>query len=289
MSAHDSRSKQFPYLLLEAPAELEALLTALVWDCPILGVEESAAGPGGLRLKVFFDSREAADGCRAKLAAELPAASLVESGEVRIEDWIDLLHGGFEPVAVGPFLIVPAGPPPPPSRGARLLRINPGLGFGTGTHPTTRLTFELLCELAAPGISVLDVGTGSGILAVAAAMLGAGEIVGIDTDADAVDNARQNTRLNGVEERVELHTGSIEAVAGRRFDLVLVNILAPTLINLFGSGLADLVAPGGDIVLSGFAPADEFKLLACTRDRGLGKVGLRSAGEWAALHLERDN
>lgn len=288
MSAESSRAKQFPYILLEVPPELEAPLTALVWESPILGVEESGED-GSIRLKVFFESPEAAAECRSRIAAELPGVSLSEAGEVRIDDWISLLHGGFEPVAVGPFLVVPAGPPPPPTKGSRLLRINPGLGFGTGTHSTTRLTFELLCELARPGISVLDLGTGSGILAVGAAMIGAGRVLGLDTDADAVDNARQNLRLNGVEGLVELREGSIEAAAGMRFDLVLANILAPTLVKLFASGLADLVAPGGDIVLSGFAPADEIKLLACTRDRGLRKIELRSEGEWAALHLRRDN
>jgi len=221
MAIKDDRAREFPHITVEVSSEKCELLLAEIWDSDTLGIEERTgeAPDGAVRLRAYFGDEEERDACRARVEASLPRA-VVEVGHVHVDDWISMLHGGFEPVAVGPLLVVPAGPPLPRVEGAKMLCINPGMGFGTGTHATTRMTLEFLCELVRPGMSVLDVGTGSGILAIAAALLGAGPIVALDIDADALDNAVGNLRLNRLGDAVELRLGSIERTADESFDLV---------------------------------------------------------------------
>ena len=282
-----TRSGSFPFLTVEAPGA-EPLL-ALLWEAGTIGVEESAGenSEGSVRLVAYFESARLRDACRLRLRSELPDAEVVDAGSARVGDWESLLHGGFEPVAVGPLLILPAQPRPPSPAGSIPLRIDPGLGFGTGTHATTYLCLQLLVELIRPGAAVLDVGTGSGVLAIAAALLGAGEVLAVDTDPEALENAAGNVALNSVGEIVTPRLGSIELAAGRRFDLALANILAPTLLGMLAGGLADLVADDGSLVLSGFAPAEAEGLAEAAEAAGLHRGELRASGDWAALRVEK--
>lgn len=277
------RSKSFGYLIVST--DESDLLTCIIWEEGTLGVEvlEDRCSGGKIACKAYFETEESRDRCRQRIDKELPEADVTESGSEVIDDWISLLHGGFEPVAAGPLLVVPAHAPPPSIPGAGLLKINPGLGFGTGTHPTTRMTLELLCEQIRPGARVCDVGTGSGILAIAAALLGASEVLAVDIDADAIENASGNLRINGVEEKVELRHGSIELAAGRTFHLVLANIFATILIGLLQRGLADIVAPGGSLVLSGFDPVGADRLRTAVEAAGMEYSELRTSGDWAAM------
>ncbi|MCA9973857.1 MAG: 50S ribosomal protein L11 methyltransferase [Anaerolineales bacterium] len=131
-----------------------------------------------------------------------------------------------------------------------ILTLDPGMAFGTGTHPTTQMCLELLEELVQPGVCVLDVGTGSGILAVAAAKLGAETVWGIDTDELAVRAATENAAQNGV--TLTVWRGMLPSVERRGWDLVVVNILAPVIVALLrDDGLLRYVAPGGRLILSG--------------------------------------
>jgi len=171
------------------------------------------------------------------------------------QDWVRLTQSQFAPVEITPeFWIVPTWHVPP--AGARqVIRLDPGLAFGTGTHPTTRMCLRWIARHGVAGQRVLDYGCGSGILAIGAARFGAARIDAVDIDPAAVQSARDNAQANGV----ELHAGLPDQADGR-YDTVLANILA-TPLKVLAPLLCAHVAPGGALVLAGILErqADELK------------------------------
>jgi ribosomal protein L11 methyltransferase len=175
------------------------------------------------------------------------------------QDWVRLTQSQFEPVAITDgFWVVPSWHPVP-AGARRVIRLDPGLAFGTGTHPTTRMCLRWVAEqaltLAAPGMRVLDYGCGSGILAIGAALHGAGEIDAVDIDPAAV----QATGSNAAANQVRLRAGLPDTIDGR-YGVVLANILA-TPLKLLAPLLCDLLQPQGHLVLAGILErqADELK------------------------------
>ena len=161
------------------------------------------------------------------------------------EDWVRLTQAQFAPVPITPaFWIVPSWHQPP-AGAERVIRLDPGLAFGTGTHPTTRMCLRWIARHAQPWPRVLDYGCGSGILAIAAALHGAAAVDAVDIDPAAIESTRANARANGVALRAALP----DAAQGR-YDLVLANILAQPL-KLLAPLLAGHAAPGAPVVLSG--------------------------------------
>jgi ribosomal protein L11 methyltransferase len=161
-----------------------------------------------------------------------------------------------------------------PGPGQRVVLVDPGQAFGTGGHASTRLALALLDELAASrpaGWSVLDVGTGSGVLALAALRLGAGRAVGCDVDRAALAEARSNAAANGLPGALALFAGTLDAVGSARFDAVLANLLRRELAPLLPA-LARLLAPGGAAVLAGLLVEERAGAEAV-----LARVGLRVA------------
>jgi len=207
------------------------------------------------------------------------------------EDWAEAWKAHYQPIPIGRrLLILPAWLPPPP--GDRLpLIMDPGMAFGTGTHPTTQLVLAVVEERLMPGQRVVDLGCGSGILSIAAARLGAGEIVALDNDPLAVEVTRENLRRNGVEDRVRSAVGSLadllQARPPTQADLVLANILAPVLEAMLDEGLAETLLPGGLLVLSGVLDHQAEALLAKAGAHGLDPVEVRSQADWRALVLKR--
>ena len=203
------------------------------------------------------------------------------------EDWTTAWKKHYRPLRVGRRLvIVPVWEEPPEVEpDAVVIRLNPGMAFGTGLHPTTRLALRLLEEAVRPGVRVLDVGTGSGILAIAAALLGAHHVVATDVDPQAVVAARQNIRENRVEDRVEVREGSLPE--GVSFDLVLVNILPHVILNLLDQGLWENVRPGGDLILSGIVEPRETDVLLAVSVRGGHIVERIREGDWIGLWVRK--
>jgi ribosomal protein L11 methyltransferase len=205
-----------------------------------------------------------ADEAQAREAATVLAAQDFFEGcqqlglvDVPEQDWVRLTQSQFTPVEITPaFWIVPTWHEPP--AGARqVIRLDPGLAFGTGTHPTTRMCLRWIASRAEmAGQRVLDYGCGSGILAIGAAKFGAAEIDAVDIDEAAVDATRLNAKANGV----QLRAGLSELAQGR-YDIVLANILA-TPLKVLAPLLCEHVAPGGSLVLAGILErqADELKL-----------------------------
>ncbi|RKU03840.1 50S ribosomal protein L11 methyltransferase [Burkholderia sp. Nafp2/4-1b] len=166
--------------------------------------------------------------------------------EVEEQDWVRLTQSQFEPIPIGERIWVVPSWHDAPDPDALILELDPGLAFGTGSHPTTRLCMEWLEQSVKPGQSVLDYGCGSGILAILAQKCGANPVVGIDIDPQAVESARQNSERN----RAEVTYGLPDACPAGEFDIVVANILSNPL-KLMASMLASKVKPGGRIALSG--------------------------------------
>ena len=194
-------------------------------------------------LSVGIDPRQVV--AAAAQAASMAATPGFSTHAIADEDWVRLTQAQFEPMEIGARLwIGPTWRRAAPGRIA--VRIDPGFAFGTGTHPTTRLVLAFLERLLAGGESVLDYGCGSGILAIAAAKLGAARVDGVDVDPQAVETAAANARANAVAMRAMLP----DALAETTYDIVVSNILAQPLIVL-APLLAGRCRPGGRIALSG--------------------------------------
>ncbi|MCA3863633.1 MAG: 50S ribosomal protein L11 methyltransferase [Burkholderia sp.] len=166
--------------------------------------------------------------------------------EVEEQDWVRLTQSQFEPIPIGERIWVVPSWHDAPDPDALVLELDPGLAFGTGSHPTTRLCMEWLEQSVKPGQPVLDYGCGSGILAILAKKCGANPVIGIDIDPQAVESARQNSERN----RAEVTYGLPDACPDGEFDIVVANILSNPL-KLMASMLASKVKPGGRIALSG--------------------------------------
>ncbi|MGA1315322.1 MAG: 50S ribosomal protein L11 methyltransferase [Rubrivivax sp.] len=221
-----------------------------------------APGPGWQRstLRALFEDEESTTQAAAFLLGQPWAADLhlVSIEAVQEQDWVRLTQSQFDPVAVtGDFWIVPTWHQAPVAA-RRMIRLDPGLAFGTGSHPTTRMCLRWIAHHAptSPGwSSVLDYGCGSGILAIAAALHGADQVVAVDIDAAAVTATRDNARANGV----TLQAG-LPVLAEGVHDVVLANILASPL-KLLAPLLCGHVAPGGWLVLAGLLDRQAAELI----------------------------
>ena len=216
------------------------------------------------------------------------------------QNWMESWKQHYQPIPIGKrLIIIPAWlDSPDPTRIP--IKIDPGMAFGTGTHPTTKLCLELLealfeshSSLITHHSSLIDIGCGSGILSIAALKLGAASALGVDIDEAALKASRENTAANGVSENLSLGLGSVAEVLAGRFgvrqaSLVLANILAPVIIRLFEAGLDELVAPDGALILSGILEEQLESVVSAARSRGMKLVEKRQTGDWVVL-LMRDS
>jgi ribosomal protein L11 methyltransferase len=199
------------------------------------------------RVLALFPDRAAAAEAAALLRAQdfFAGCQVLGLQEVPEQDWVRLTQSQFAPVEITPaFWIVPTWHEPP-VQARQVIRLDPGLAFGTGTHPTTRICLRWIAAHPPQGQRVLDYGCGSGILAIGAALHGARAVDAVDIDEAAVRSTRDNAQANGV----TLRAGLPEAAQGR-YDTVLANILA-TPLKVLAPLLCGHVAPGGHLVLAG--------------------------------------
>jgi ribosomal protein L11 methyltransferase len=210
-----------------------------------------------------------------------PIGELV-ARQIDDKDWLESWKADFVPIRIGAFLVRPTWSKAAASDAIELL-LDPGMAFGTGLHPTTQQCLEALSTLPLEGRSVLDVGTGSGILAIAAAKRGASPVVAVDTDALAVDAARENAVGNGV--AIPVGEGSAADVPGR-FDVVVANIVSPVLQRI-APHLAARLTSGGTLLVAGVsAPAEAATLEAFAHLR-LSVLDRTVRDDWVALALRR--
>jgi ribosomal protein L11 methyltransferase len=266
------------------PAEQEDVATAELWEAGTSGIEQRGEGGGRLALVAYFPAgRVTAE----ELAVRLPGAEITPA-EVPAVDWVARFRESFRGGTAAGFRLVPrwewAEERPVP---ADVLLVDPGRAFGTGTHETTRLCLGALRRLSAtkPGLGrVLDVGTGTGLLGLAALRLGARCVVASDLDADAVESARGHARINGAPELRLLRADGAAPFQSGAFDLVVANLSAPLLATR-GAELTTAARGGGRLVLAGLLAGDADEVQAAFP--GTRRLAREDDGDWACLVLER--
>jgi len=249
------------------------------------------------RVTALFEPGDAPGGARADLGRRVAAAcaavgvgkpAALDVDEVAEQNWVQLTQSQFEPIRINHRLwVVPSWHAAPDPSAINLL-LDPGMAFGTGSHPTTRLCLEWLCDHVRSGVSVLDYGCGSGILAIAAARLGAARVIGVDIDDNALSAARHNAAANGV--AIELrHSGS---PLEETFDCVVANILTNPLCVLAPLLSARVAAAGpgkgagGQLALSGILESQADEVIAAYAP--FARLGVAAALDgWVLLDMPR--
>lgn len=212
---------------------------------------------------------------------------------VEEQDWGQAWKAHYRPLRVGrslqivpSWLVVDAG--------ERLtILLDPGMAFGTGTHPSTQLCLEALEEQVQPGMLVADLGCGSGILSMAAALLGAGQVLAFDSDPEAVKTAGANVERNNLASRVQVHQGSLPELralldaTGTRPHITVANILAKVLTEMLHDGLSETVREEGTLILSGILDHQVKDVLQVAQDQGLADVNTPAMGDWRAILLKK--
>jgi ribosomal protein L11 methyltransferase len=208
------------------------------------------------------------------------------------EDWAEAWKVNYHPLRLGrkifirPLWVEEFGNP-----GDVVISLDPGMAFGTGTHPSTQLVLEAAEDLveANPDAQVLDLGCGSGILAIGAAKMGAAHVVAIDTDPIAVDATKSNAEANEILHKLTVAEGSLEWLLqrGDQFDIALVNILAKVIIMMCGQGLGNIVRPGGVAVFGGIIESQADEVEAALRITGLNPYKRRMITDWVVIEASK--
>ncbi|MFN8383659.1 MAG: 50S ribosomal protein L11 methyltransferase [Anaerolineales bacterium] len=262
--------------------------------------EDEGTATGPITVRAYLEVNDQLEETRQKLEESLYYLGMIKPvptpayKQIADQNWMEAWKQHYKPILIGQrLLILPAWlESPEPKRIP--IKIDPGMAFGTGTHPTTQLCLELM-EASTdhrPLTTVIDVGCGSGILSIAALKLGASKVLGVDIDIESVKNSRENADTNGVGEELLLGQGSVTEVLSGSFQfksapLVVANILGPILIRLFDAGLADLVEPNGEIILSGILDHQAESVIAAGEAKGLKRNDQRQIGDWVAISLKR--
>jgi len=211
---------------------------------------------------------------------------------IQDEDWMASWKNNYKPIKVGKnWLILPAWIEPDPSETRQIIRIDPAMAFGTGTHPSTQLCLLAIEDYLKVGQDVIDLGCGSGILAIAALKLGASYALAVDTDDLAVEATKKNAIINKIHTNLASHRGSLDDILHgdyviRQAPLVLANILAPVLIQLLKEGLARTITPGGKLVMAGILETQAESVIQASKTAGLNLVNQYQQDDWVALVFE---
>ncbi|MBT6813434.1 MAG: 50S ribosomal protein L11 methyltransferase, partial [Anaerolineae bacterium] len=219
-------------------------------------------------------------------------------------NWMEAWKEHYRPIPIGKKLIIIPAWMDSPDETRIPIKIDPGMAFGTGTHPTTQLALGLMEEIIDSGrwmvdgkdtingspSTVIDVGCGSGILSIAALKLGVERALGVDIEAPSVKSARENADVNEIGDEFIISQGSVDEILAGDFEfksapLVVANMLAPILIRLTEAGLGKLVSPGGVLILSGILDEQEERVRAAAESHHLKIIERRQLGDWIAFVL----
>ncbi len=276
----------------------ETAAATQLWAFGTTGIEvsEDKHQPEWLTLRAYFENQPDEARLREQIVrslrlSDLPEQALrgIKSLTVADQDWLAEWKKGYEPVTTGQkLMIVPSWKMQETDpRGRLVIQIDPGMAFGTGTHETTRGCLELL-ERYWPSSgqgTLLDAGTGTGILAFAAAKLSPGaRVVGFDVDPEAVEVARENAEINGVSDEVELEVNRLSSFADQAFDVVLANLTADVIVPL-AADLARALRPGGVLIVSGILCEQGNEVMAALNEREFELIESLPDGEWITFAL----
>lgn len=272
-------------LVIPLPDAAHEMLIAELTDLDVEGfVEEDEL------LKAYLPASAWTDVKRQWLEGWLVQQGLAPDFEERVvaeQNWNAAFEATIEPVVAGPFVVRPTWAEPDPQHAALTeILVDPKMSFGTGHHESTRLVLEMLPHFVTPYARVLDAGTGTGVLAIAALKLGAASALTFDIDPWAEENAGENFALNGVQDLAEVRIGSIEVVPERDFDLVVANIHREVLLWMMPELCARL-KPGGILLLAGLLDLDAEAVREVAAPLGLTPVREATEGPWWAVAMER--
>jgi ribosomal protein L11 methyltransferase len=203
------------------------------------------------------------------------------------EDWTEAWKKRLKVLRIGEHIVIqPSWLDYRPEPRDVVIQLDPGMAFGTGLHPTTQLCLCALEEYVRPGMEVLDLGTGSGILAIAAARLKAKHVLAVDHDQQAVRVARGNMVTNNVQETVSVRQGSLPDVSGR-YDVVVINILARVIVEMVQGGLSEPMRPDGVLITAGITVGQVPDVVHALERGGLEIIDKRRKGDWVSLVAKR--
>lgn len=229
-------------------------------------------------------------------ARELPdLAPGIDLGKLEVtmstiddEDWAENWKSQYKPFRLGKHIVIRPGWEEYEAEPTdRVITIDPGMAFGTGTHETTGMCVSLVEEYVKPGMDVIDVGTGTGILAIAAAHMGAKHVLASDIDPMAVRVAKENIEINGFSDVIEAKEGDLLEAAESDANVVIANIIADVIIHICAPVRA-LIREGGVFICSGIAREREDEVIDALKKAGYGKLDKRNDGEWTAIACQRD-
>ena len=297
-------SKPWPALVLRAKTvdDSEELASGILADFLPVAIQDLAERPlppGGLwdptyppipdppltplHWNVCFSDPRERDAAAAAIHAMLPDLS-IERVDLPDEDWAARSQASLKAVHSGRFIVAPPWDLPPEGVDATVIVIEPSMGFGTGHHATTRMCLRLLSDLDVSDQTVLDLGTGSGVLSMAAALMGARAVVGIDIDQDAIDSAETSARMNTLPDTITFQVLDFRNEPPRPADLVLANLTGGMLTSSAAS-IAALVRPGGQLILSGFDHTEVDRVVGSFA--GFTEGQRLAEDNWIALVLSR--
>lgn len=297
-------SRTWPALILRAGVvdESEDLVSAVLTDFSPVAIHDLAERPlppGGLwdptyppipdppptplHWNVCFNDATERDQAAAAIREALPHLA-IEPVDLPDDDWAARSQAALTMIHAGRFIIAPPWDMPAGDVDATVIVIEPSMGFGTGHHATTRLCLRLLSDLDVSDLTVLDLGTGSGVLTMAAALSGARHAVGIDVDVDAIQSAESSARMNTLPDSITFEVSDFRTAPPPAADLVLANLTGGMLTSS-GAQIAALVKPGGQMILSGFDHTEVDAVLAAFP--GFSETNRLTEDNWIALHLRR--
>lgn len=262
-----------------------------------LGHEEVPTG--NMQVVAYFPQDESTESLRNQLEqaiwhmSQIVPLDPIEYQLVLDQNWMAAWKANYKPLKIGRNLIVlPAWVDPALAENRIPIIISPDMAFGTGTHPSTQLCMLALEKYGVKEMDVIDIGTGSGILSIEAAKLGAERILGVDNDPDAIPSAINNAALNGVADKIVFEVGTHTDVLKRTDGLnqsprVIANILSPILANMLSTGLSDLISPSGLLFLGGVLDYQAQSLADLARSLGLSLRETLQQEDWVVLVLHK--
>jgi ribosomal protein L11 methyltransferase len=274
---------------------------------------KNAEDPGtpveSIAVRAYLPADEKLEETRHKLDEALFYLGMIQTlpapifSPIADQNWMEAWKVHYQPIPIGKRLIIVPTWLESPDVERIPIRIDPGMAFGTGTHPTTQLCLELVEVYTRNDAEVIDIGCGSGILSIGALKMGARFALAVDIDSASVKASSENAVANGIHRgQMTVGLGSVtEILAGslqtqfrgsqciQQAPLVLANILAPVIINLFSQGLADLVSSDGILILSGILAEQSAAVISAAQEHGLILIEKHQMGDWVALALKPVN
>lgn len=277
--------------------------------------EDAGTPAGPITVRAYLEVNDRLEETRQKLEESLYYLGMIRPlpnpayRQIADQNWMEAWKQHYKPILIGERLLILPAWMDSPDLNRIAIKIDPGMAFGTGTHPTTQLCLELIEKYFDDGpqtmdhktmsivhrpLSTIDIGCGSGILSIAAIKLGAKQALGVDIDGESIISSRENAETNGVGEEMILGVGSVPEILAGQFPfksapLVVANILAPVIVRLFEAGMADLIEENGATILSGILIEQEGSVLEAGQAHGLGMLERRQVGDWVALTMTRQS